>query len=757
MSPSNLRILFIEDRPEDALLLVRSLERSGFPIHHQIVESFPAFAEALRKDSWDVIVCDYVLPSFSFQAALAHLHEQELDLPFIVVSGMVGEEFAVEAMRAGAHDFLSKNKLGRLAPVIEREMREVKLRRERKEFEESLRLNHFSIEKMREALLWVDQNGAIFYANEAACRLYSLSYGQMVKSRFPEMHHAPNRDNWPRFWEELKKRGASRGESQFRSQDRGQLILELLANYLEFKDREFAVMFVRDITERKQREEQLQYQARLLDLAHDAIIVRDLEDRVISWNKGAERLYGWSAPQAIGRKVTELIYRDLRPYEQAKNDVLSGANEWKGELRQYSRDGAELVVSSRWTVLRDDRGQPQSVLVINTDITDKKKLEEKFLHSQRMESLGTLASGIAHDLNNILTPVILSAQFLKAKATGPELQKAVATVESSARRGASVVKQLLTFARGIEGERVLIDPSQLIAEIKKMMDEIFPKSISYQLEVPSGLWPILGDATQLHQVLLNLCVNARDAMPSGGRLTISARNTRLDETYASMMQEGRPGDYVVLKVADTGVGIAAEHLPKIFEPFFTTKEPTQGSGLGLSTVLGIAKSHGGFVRVQSETGRGSTFEVYLPASTEQTVVLREEATVTAPRGNGELILVVDDEVNIREAAQKILTQHGYEVMLAADGAEAVGLYAHQREAIRLVIVDLMMPVLDGVALIRALQKIEPEVKAIVCSGIGHELKIAELMTLGITHYLDKPFNADALIRVVHECLSGKPA
>lgn len=494
-------------------------------------------------------------------------------------------------------------------------------------------------------------------------------------------------------------------------------------------------------------------QAAWLDKAQDAIVVIDLEDRVTYWNKSAERVYGWSALEAVGRPIGELLNPSGsgRQEEARRKTVQEG--EWSGELPQVNREGRILLIQSRWTLLRDNAGQPQKMLIVNTDLTAQKQLEAKFLRAQRLESLGTLATGIAHDLNNVLAPIVMALQYLRESNRQPDDQTMLATLEASALRGANIVKQVLTFARGIEGDRMLLQPKYLIKEIAQIAKETFPKSIAVKVNYSSNLWAISGDATQLQQVLINLCVNARDAMPQGGVLNLSVDNMQLDEAYAQMNAEAKAGPYVVITVADTGHGIAPEHLERIFEPFFTTKGVGKGSGLGLSTALGIVKSHGGFLQVKSQPGQGSQFKVYLPATKTDAAQTKTTPMHAPPPGQGELILVVDDEKGIQDIARQTLQKQGYRVLTASDGTEAVALYAQNSHEISAVMVDMVMPYLDGPATIRALRSLKAEVRIIACSGAVTPQKEAEARHNGVQAFLPKPFTAEDLVRALQEVLT----
>jgi PAS domain S-box-containing protein len=514
---------------------------------------------------------------------------------------------------------------------------------------------------------------------------------------------------------------------------------------------------VNDRTSYHQAEERNREQAALLDLACDAIMECDLEGRVIFWNQGAARLYGWSVEEAVGADVVELLMPDVVPMAEIEKGVRQ-KGEWMGPLEQLSKDERKLIVNSRWTLVRDHAGEPKSMLVINTDITETRKLETQFLRAQRLESIGTLASGIAHDLNNILSPILMSAAVLRRSVKDADGEKILGIIESSAERGAGIVKQVLTFARGVEGDRVLLQPKHLLCEMSKILTQTFPRNIDLKSQFPANLWMVNGDATQLHQVLLNLCVNARDAMmPKGGGLTLAAENIEIDAHFKRTNPGAELGDYVVLKVTDTGAGMTPETMDKIFDPFFTTKEVGKGTGLGLATVIGIVKSHGGFLTVQSEVGVGTTFRIFLPASDKSAEPEKIAGDDPTLRGEGQLVLVVDDEAPIRDALVQTLQDNGYRAYTAEDGSDALALYFQRREEIKLVLTDLAMGQMDGVALIRALRRLDPAVRVVVSSGHCPPEQAIQLEGLGVKRFLDKPYTAAKLLKVLHDTLAEPAA
>ena len=514
------------------------------------------------------------------------------------------------------------------------------------------------------------------------------------------------------------------------------------------------LLCLEDITERKQAEMRIRSQAALLEVTRDAVLVRDFCDRILYWNEGAAQLYGWTASEAQGRTTHELGF--IVDETQVVEAVRAVQNEgvWNGEMRHRHRSGRELAVQSRWTLIRRSDGFPRAILIVSTDITEKKQLETHLLRSQRLESIGTLASGLAHDLNNVLSPILMAVQYLKDEVQSEAARTCLQTLETCAQRGAGIIRQVLTFARGVEGTRVLLQLKHLVREVERIIAETFPRSIRVQVRMARQPWLVRGDPTQLQQVLLNLCVNARDAMPQGGTLTLRLENQALEREPERVHPKAKAGPYVVLSVEDTGVGIPEELLDKIFDPFFTTKPVGQGTGLGLATVLGIVESHGGFVLVESQVGRGSTFSVYLPAlPQEQATDPALKPSKPARRGQGQRILVVDDEPAVREITAALLRMHGYEPVLAADGQEALSILEQGGGQIRAVITDLMMPRMDGPTFLRALQRIAPGLPAISITGLGEEARVAEARAAGAQINLGKPFKAEQLLSSLERVLS----
>jgi len=518
-------------------------------------------------------------------------------------------------------------------------------------------------------------------------------------------------------------------------------------------DLAFGIVGLRARDEHHRAEQKLREQAAILDQTSEAIYVRDLDDHITYWNRGAERLYGWTAAEVVGRRAAELFHgTDAARLAQARAsqaDVIANGA-WVGELHKFDKAGRSPLIAARWSLLRDAEGLPRAVLTLDADITEKRQLETILLRTQRLDSIGTLAGGIAHDLNNLLTPILTSIAMLSEDETRPDKLEDLAILEASAQRGAAMVRQLLAFARGEpQGPHKRVDVVAIAGEVLKMVRDSFPKDISAVLRVGENPWAIRGDATQIHQLLTNLCVNARDAMPNGGVLALGLEGVLVDDLYAGMSAETPSGQYLRVRVEDTGSGMPREVRDRIFEPFFTTKPLGKGTGLGLSTCHAIARNHGGFIRVSSELGTGSRFDVYLQA--EPPTDARGEATsapVERPRGRDELVLVVDDEEGIRKVARRTLERYGYRVLTAANGAEAVALYAANAGAIAAVLTDMSMPIMDGPATIGALKALDPSVRIIGSSGLVNDGKAAQARALGVSDWVPKPYTADVLLRML---------
>jgi len=624
---------------------------------------------------------------------------------------------------------------------------------ERKQAEEARRSSEVRYRTLfdcaPDGILIGNPEGYYLDGNQSMCRMLGYTRDEMVGLHASNILVEAEASNIEPTLSGIKTHTDYQREWQFRRKDGSVFGGEVVATAMPDGN---MLGMVRDLSERKRVEEKVSEQAALLDEAQDAIFVRDLDHHMTYWNKGAERLYGWTLEETLGRNICDLIYPNPERLAEI-NALILDQGGWHGELQNYTKGKREITVEARFTLIRNKEGQAKSILAIITDTTEKKKMEIQFMRAQRMESIGTLAGGIAHDLNNILAPIMMSIELLKEMSDDPKATGILKTIEVSARRGADIVRQVLSFSRGMEGERIEVQAAHLLKDLEIIIKDTFPKDIRLQFFIPSDIWTIFGDPTQVHQIILNLCVNARDAMPDGGSLTIAVENSVLDEQYVAMNSHAQAGRYVQISVADSGTGMPPELIERIFEPFFTTKGVNKGTGLGLSTVMAIVKSHGGIVNVYSELGRGTTFKVYLPA-TESPSERHDKLVqlVNLPRGSGETILVIDDEASILTITSQTLEAFGYQVLTAIDGADAVGIYAQHRDGIAVVLTDMAMPIMDGAATVHALRRVNPTVKIIAASGLDANGGMAKGPKANVKYFLAKPYTAETLLRTLRTVL-----
>ena len=484
---------------------------------------------------------------------------------------------------------------------------------------------------------------------------------------------------------------------------------------------------------------QLAVRGALLHAARDGIVLCNLQGIIEYWNPAAESLYGWSAEEAVGRSFDELTVSEDDTMA-AITKGLSAEGHWSGEVLQSTKQGSRRRVDSRRQMILDDHDVPVSILAVNSDVTEVRLAEEGRVRAQRMESLGTLAGGIAHNLNNILTPILMSVQMLDQNEVDPQRRTTLRMMEHGIVRGADMIRQVLSFARGSDSEHVLLDTHDLLDEFSSFCHEALPSRIRLTNRFGRQLPPILGDSTQLMQVLINLATNARDAMPSGGTLTLDA------------MEEG---EWVRISVTDTGDGMTPEVAARVFEPFFSTKEVGKGTGLGLPTVQAIVAAHGGRCDLRSEVGSGTTVTVWLPAG--EGPVLSEPAGVHSnnfelPPGKGERILVIDDDSDIVRTVSQLLDGAGYSTVTAADGREGLDALAAAQPPVQLVLTDVSMPILDGAAVVAHVLEHRPELRVIAASGFTSNASIARAVDEGSIGFLAKPYTAKALLEAVRTTL-----
>src|ERR1700722_15936963 len=565
-----LRVLIVEDSEDDTRLLLHELERSDCEIAHQRVETAEALNAALDQEDWDILFCDYTLPQFSGQAALEIVKQRDIDLPFIFVSGTLGEDVAVRAMKAGAHDYVMKDNLARLVPAMERELREASVRRQRRQADEDVSISEYKyrnlFESLGDAAFLIDRKtGRIIDTNHEAKSLLGRPRAEILGMNESQLYPRSREQTRPPA---LSLAGVLGQPSELNILRKNGAIVPVYVSVskIELYDRRFFLALFHDMTDRKRSEEKIKEQADLLELAHDAIFVRSLDEKIQYWNKGAEQLYGWTAEEVVDGDFGKIAFEDRILFEKAKK-ILLEEGRWSGETRKRTKALREVVVASSWTLVRNEKGDPSSIFVIDTDLTEKKLVEGQFLRAQRLELIGTLAAGIAHDLNNILQVIITNLDLANsAPAFDQRLPKYLSDASQGSVRATTLAKRLLTFSKdGVAVEQTLdvvefLTPAVLLALNGSKLKPLF----AFQ----QGLHSVVGDPVQLTQVIENVVVNAFEAASHRGKLLVRAENADETNPPSSDLPAGR---YVRIEIEDTGTGIPESIRDRIFEVSFTTK------------------------------------------------------------------------------------------------------------------------------------------------------------------------------------------
>lgn len=762
-----IRILFLEDNLLDFELVSEYLESEGLKSEIQHATNKAEFERALDSGQFDLILSDYGLPGYSGFAALERALAKDRTLPFILLSGTLSEQEAVESLRAGATDYIIKQRLSRLVPAIRRALDEAEGRRERIRAAEALRLSEERFKLAARAtndVIWEwDLERDEVWCNETFDILFGHhhnSNGFSAQEKISRIHI----DDQPRVTARMRDKFNSKDniwveEYRFQRRDGGYAyVLDRALICRNESGRPVRMIgAMSDLTERLDAEARIREQAALLDKARDAIVLIDMDQRILYWNKSAERIFGWAEEEALGKKISEFLIGDGLPNGVSPVELLIREHEWRGELPIQTKRQKKIVVESRWSLMRDNGGRsPKGILLINTDVTEKKEIEAQFLRAQRMETIGALSGGIAHDLNNALAPIMMASELLAEEVQSDPGRRMLEMVRASGKRCAEMVKQILSFSRGAGQSRELIDVRKTLEEVAELARETFSKLIVIETQYEPGLNAFEGNLTQVHQVLMNLLVNARDAMmPKGGKLRVSAKNVLFYRHANRMLAEPANGPFISIAVSDTGTGIPPEILDRIFEPFFTTKELGKGTGLGLSTVFSIVKNHGGFLEIRTAVGEGTTFEIFLPAHVARAPGAETAAAPKLTTGVGEELLIVDDEAGLLAIVKTTLETLGYHVTTAADGLEALSILENPRRRIDLVLTDWVMPLMAGSELVRRIRMVRPDLKIVVVSG-SSAMESEDFQGLPVAGILQKPYTTESLLQTIRNALTQSP-
>jgi two-component system cell cycle sensor histidine kinase/response regulator CckA len=761
-----LRVLIVEDSPDDADLLARELRRGGFDPICKRVETAAEVSAALDEGQWDIVISDYSMPRFSGPAALRLVRERNATLPFIIVSGTIGEELAVETLKAGANDYLMKDKLARLCPAVKRALLQMQERTSLQHVEVTLRESEERFRSLSASspvgIFLSDTQGQVIYVNPRARTILGRTLMETLGEGWTQSIHPDDRAAALVEWR-ARAQSELDHEQEFRVRSpRGvERRVHLRASPMKSEDGRMTgwVGTLEDVTERYAAEQALRaseerYRS-LVESARDAIFTMSAEGAITSLNPAFETITGWRREQWLGKEFGPIVHPEDMPLAMEMFlRVIAGETPPPFEVRITTKSGGYVV--GEFTVTRQVRdGEFAGILGIARDITERKRLEDQLNQAQKMEAIGQLAGGVAHDFNNILTAITgYSDLALRHLPAEDPMKTNLEEIKAAALRAAGLTRQLLAFSRKQVLQPRVIDLNAVVTDISKMLRRLIGEHIELSTHARRHPALVKADRGQVEQVIMNLAVNARDAMPSGGRLRIE---TDIVAGAADNPADLPPGEHVVLRISDTGTGMSAETRSRLFEPFFTTKEPGKGTGLGLATCYGIVKQSGGHITVDSEPGKGTTFRIYLPLATEPVAEpAAAPQSAEMPRGR-ETILLVEDEMVVRELAGMILEDLGYRVLSADHGEEALRLAdQHGNEPLPLLLTDVVMPIMGGREVAERLRAKHPGLKVIFSSGYTDDAIAEPGLPDSATWFLEKPYTPDALARKVREALDASP-
>jgi PAS domain S-box-containing protein len=757
-----VRILFLEDNTTDFELVTEFLGSEGLNFRVSRAKGRADFESLFDPRAFDIILADYAVPGYTGFAALKLVRATDSVIPFILLSGTLSEEEAVESLRGGATDYIIKSRLNRLVPALHRALDEARFRRERLAAAEALRTSEERFKLAARAtndVIWEwDLASDEIWCSETFDAQFGYHHGTRSFSAQEKMARISESDQ-PRVAGRMQEKLRSKDTlwvEEYEFQRRDGHYAHVLDRALIVRDEQGRPLrligAMTDVTPRREAEAQIREQAALLDKARDAIVLVGMDQRVQYWNKSAERIFGWTVAEVVGRNINEFLLRRDVLTDNTFLERLMRDHEWRGELDVRAKNGKRIIVESRWALMREaDDDDPKGILLINTDVTDKKEIEAQFFRAQRIQTIGELSGGIAHDLNTALSPIVMASELLGDEVTSDSGKRMLELMRTSGRRCADMVKQILSFSRGTGQGLELLDPCKIVEELAALTRETFPRLITIETNCEARANHFQGNLTQMHQVIMNLLVNARDAINGTGTITISAKNVLLHAYPSRMLGKPANGPYVSISVSDTGSGIAPDVIDKIFEPFFTTKEVGKGTGLGLSTVFSIVKSHRGFLELTTEVGKGTRFEIFFPANVQESREKARDAAAALPAARGEQLLIVDDEVGLLAMVKSTLETLGYRVLTANDGLGALKILETSGAEIDLALIDWSMPFMSGAELIRMIHSSHPDLKTIVVTG-GDVDNAANISGLPVKGVLQKPYTTDAMLKVIREVL-----
>jgi two-component system, cell cycle sensor histidine kinase and response regulator CckA len=767
---ASLHVMLIENSAADAELNLRELSRAGFQCKPLVVATRAEFMEQLGRFPFDVVLADYRLPGWTGMDAFSAMRQAGRDVPFILVTGTMGEEVAVECIRQGVTDFVLKDHLPRLPHVVARALEERAVRDARNLMVQALRqseANSLFLFGHNPLPMWVFERSTLHFleVNDAALHHYGYDRIDFLRMAAPDLHPIEEVPKLLEAFQESNPRDQLSGQWRHRRRGKTPIDVEMFLHKMEYSGRAAALVVAQDITERKQAEDEKQKFYTLVEYSRDFIAVADLEDNIEYLNPAGRAMLGMPETESVkGTHSLDYVHpADLPLVHNTILPALYTTGHWEGELRfRHRQTGHPLLLDFVGFQVKDKTtGEPRFVATVSRDMTERRALELQLRHAQKFEAFGQLAGGIAHDFNNVVGAILGWAELGEEQAASGDavLLNYFKKIHSQCDRVTALIRQLLAFARRQILEPRSLSLNQTVHDVMNLLDKVIGKDIEIREDLAADLSAVRADPTQIEQVLMNLCINARDAMPKGGTITIETHNTSLSEEECRHAAGLQPGRFAELRVADTGMGMDAAVRERIFEPFFTTKDAGKGTGLGLATVYGIVKQHNGFIHVESEPGEGSTFRIFLavdetPAADKSPVPASDDLPAC---GGTETILLADDHLGICEMAQSVLTARGYNVLVAHDGEEAVQIFHANRDRISLAVLDVIMPRRSGTEVFAALKALNPNLSVLFATGYTNETAaLADLVARGAA-ILRKPYSPSELSRRVREVLDAPVA